>query len=811
MYNYNAFTNNIISFQEFYLCDKGQLCDVGWRWVCDPKGVFLECDEQVSDIIGYSSTYLISKSITTGIVDDGSKRALKTALNADSFPCEVQVKIENTSGESVEVVFRFLGERKINQGIDGRKRELFGISYLALEQGKGESNKGNYLEALSKDSQTLFTDSSSGDTPSQEVDIQSSKKQHKNPKLSSPTRKKRKKHFRSKNHKRNTPVKFFLMALPLLIFISFGLALYVERKGPSYQTQGTTFNFLEEFRIKKVYPAIIDDDSERLLLYDSKGIEGISILNNMRYTLNSMRVDFDLVDVRKERLGNFDNYQTIVIAFMDLENISDRGNDLMDWVDGGGRLLFAIRPDPSLAFNEIYKRVGILAKSDDLENTTGLIFNKNLLQGGKSVTLSEDFLTHSSFDVELDAQSTIYLTSADQNQLPLLWDFPIGDGRLVFINTDQFTKKDARGTLASAYSLLFDVFAYPVINSSLFFIDDFPAPIPEGKSPRITQEFGRDIQSFFINIWWPDMQSLTQRFGIKFTGVVIETYSQDVKLPFKRQSNVDLFNYFGSMLLHDGGEIGYHGYNHVPLCLKYEGCDDQLGYPYWTSEEAMRESLNELMAFNHGLFNDVTFSTYVPPSNILGNFARKRFPEMLPEVKIISSVYLPEKGGTPYVQEFEEAEDGIIELPRITSGYLPDDFMRWAALNELGMHYIQSHFVHLDDVLDEERSAGRGWGYLRKELDKHLLWLESAAPHIRNMTAREGAKAVQRYSRLGVERESVQGEYRIHLENFYDEAWLLLRSKYPIEGIEGGMIEDLGTDLYLINARSSEIVIYFED
>lgn len=811
MNNYNAFTDSSISFQEFFLFSGDQSSKVGWRWACDSKGSLLECDERVSDLIGYSSTFLINKPITTGIIDDGSKKAIKTALNAESFPYEVQIKMESTSGEAVEVVWRFLGERKINQGIDGRKRELFGISYLASGQDKGESKRGNYPESLSKDSKKLIKDPSTGDENSQEAFILNSKKRPKNSKTSSPTHKKRKKQHHSETHHRNTPVKFILMALPLFIFISFGLALYIERKGPSYQTQRTTFNFLEELSIKKVYPSIIDDDNECLLLYDSKGIEGISILNNMRYTLNSMRVDFDLVDVSNERLVNFEDYQTVVIAFMDLGKIADRGIDLMDWVNAGGRLLFALRPDPSPAFNEIYNKVGILEKSDDLKISTGLIFNKNLLPGGKSINLSEDFLTHSSFDVELDPQCTTYLTSADQNQLPLLWDFPTGDGRLVFINTDQFTKKDARGTLASAYSLLYDVFAYPVINSSMFFIDDFPAPIPEGKSPRITQEFGRDIQSFFINIWWPDMQSLTQRFGIKFTGVVIETYNQDVTPPFKQQSNVDLFNYFGSMLLQDGGEIGYHGYNHVPLCLKYEGCDDQLGYPYWMSEEAMRESLNALMTFNHGLFNDVTFSTYVPPSNILGDFARKRFPEMLPEVKIISSVYFPENDGTPYVQEFEEAEDGIIELPRITAGYLPDDFMRWAAVNELGMHYIQSHFVHPDDVLDEERSEGRGWGYLRKELDNHFLWLTSAAPHIRNMTAREGAKAVQRFSRLGVERESGQGEYRISLENFYDEGWLLLRSKHPIEGIEGGSVQSVGTDIYLINATSPEIVIYFED
>jgi hypothetical protein len=78
------------------------------------------------------------------------------------------------------------------------------------------------------------------------------------------------------------------------------------------------------------------------------------------------------------------------------------------------------------------------------------------------------------------------------------------------------------------------------------------------------------------------------------------------------------------------------------------------------------------------------------------------------------------------------------------------------------------------------------------------------------MTAREGAAAVQRFARLAVDARFVNGTYEISLGNFYDEAWLMLRtSNKPIE-IQGGTFSSVTSDLYLIKALSSKVVIKFE-
>ena len=50
------------------------------------------------------------------------------------------------------------------------------------------------------------------------------------------------------------------------------------------------------------------------------------------------------------------------------------------------------------------------------------------------------------------------------------------------------------------------------------------------------------------------------------------------------------------------------------------------------------------------------------------------------------------------MQEFEVAKDGIVEQPRIISGAIIDDYMKMAALSELNMHFVNSHFIHPDDL-----------------------------------------------------------------------------------------------------------------
>mgnify|MGYP000461880931 CR=1 FL=1 len=89
-------------------------------------------------------------------------------------------------------------------------------------------------------------------------------------------------------------------------------------------------------------------------------------------------------------------------------------------------------------------------------------------------------------------------------------------------------EKATRGFFAASYSLLTDVMVYPVLNGSVFYLDDFPSPVPSGDGTYIKRDYGLSIKEFYTNIWWPDMLELAEEHGVKYTGVIIDNYEDDV-------------------------------------------------------------------------------------------------------------------------------------------------------------------------------------------------------------------------------------------------------------------------------------------
>ena len=81
------------------------------------------------------------------------------------------------------------------------------------------------------------------------------------------------------------------------------------------------------------------------------------------------------------------------------------------------------------------------------------------------------------------------------------------------LNATLTGEKANRGLTLCALFALEDTIVYPIINAGMIFIDDFPAPQPEGTDERLMADFGYSIQGFFRNHWWPDMKRLVWTYG----------------------------------------------------------------------------------------------------------------------------------------------------------------------------------------------------------------------------------------------------------------------------------------------------------
>lgn len=591
------------------------------------------------------------------------------------------------------------------------------------------------------------------------------------------------------------------------MFMAIALVLLVESLGVHYGATRFDITYLDRDKAIPAADAIAGEKATNLLVIDSSQ-EGVSDAESMLdRVLLDMKVPTVTVDLAQgDEIPTLKQYQTMVIAMPNLDPLGEHVLQIMQWVKKGGGVMFAMTPEKTGYLDVIGPQIGIESSAYKYVVTEGITPSEDfMLGGGQTYMFSDPF--KSSLSVALNDRAQVEAVSSN-GRTPLVWRSSVESGTAVMCNIGIYVKM-VRGFYASAFSLLSSAMAYPVINSAAFYLDDFPSPVPSGNGKYIKRDYNMSISEFYSQVWWPDLVRLAERYGIRFTGVMIENYGDDTKNDPVRQTDNTQFEYYGGLLLRQNGEIGYHGYNHQPLVLPNTDYGNEYTYVQWPNRKAIVDSLNELIAFQKTVLPAATSSVYVPPSNILSSEGRQIIGEDVPQIRAIASMAFPPDSSLEYVQEFGVAADGVVEAPRIVSGSMVNNsYMRLAAVSELNMHYVSTHFMHPDDLLDEDRGAKEGWETYRKGLEDYLDWLEQSAPSIRMQTGTECAAAVQRFSGLTVSMATSDDSWDLHLGNLIDQGWLMFRANNGTPGrVRGGSLTRLTGNLYLLKATSATVHI----
>lgn len=580
--------------------------------------------------------------------------------------------------------------------------------------------------------------------------------------------------------------------------------LFAERSGIRAEVRHAELAYLPENSVRTADEAMRGVEKTCLVLASPEDAVSMDAAEQIPQILKDMKVGYEVMDVSARPMPELSPYRTVVVTLSDLNVLGESVLTLADWVKGGGRVMFMSALQKTVYTGLIEQKLGIVSSGYDYAMVDSVLPDADFMLGGGRVYGIEDGFD-SAWAVELGERAEVMATTGDGRAVPLIWRTAYGEGCFVVVNLG-FCEKATRGFYAAAYSLLEPVCAWPVLDGATFYLDDFPSPVPGGDGEYVRRDYGTSVAEFYSSVWWPDMMALAQQYGFYYTGVVIENYGDDTLSEPHSQTDTSRFQYYGNMLLRMGGEIGYHGYNHQPLCTGTTDYGDVLPYNTWPDEDAIEAAVAALVKFVDEQFPECEKSVYVPPSNVLSAEGRGVLAQRFPHIRTIASNYFG--GEMAYEQEFAVAEDGMIEQPRVTSGAILDNYAKMVALSELNFHLVSNHFLHPDDLLDEDRGAALGWAEMKRRLTEFMDWLYTAVPDIRRLTGSELSGSIQRFAQLTVDTQRTQDGVTLHLGNFDDEASLLVRFNDGVPGeAQGGELIRLTASLYLLRADADTVVI----
>lgn len=598
---------------------------------------------------------------------------------------------------------------------------------------------------------------------------------------------------------------FKSMLVILCVFMMMAVVLFAERSGIQYTEKNRKVAYLDREEVVTEQTAVKSLPKTCLVIRNSADEASEQAWTQFQQIFKDMKVGTDVVDLQSDSvIPDYDEYETVVVLLSDISPLKEKLLELCDWVSEGGNALFAMTLQKTAYTSIIEQKLGIISSGYENMVVDSIYFEPDfMLGGGQAYEITDPY--DSAWAVQLSEQAKVHAQVEDENGQPVIWENQYGKGKFVVDNFGLY-EKAVRGFYAASYSLLTDVGIYPVINGSTFYLDDFPSPVPNGDGTYVKRDYEMSISEFYMNVWWPDMLELASDHGIHYTGVMIENYEDATDGTIEKQKDTKRFEYFGNMLLHQGGELGYHGYNHQPLSLPNTDYGDVLPYDTWKNQSAMKKAVKELVRFGDEIFPSTSMSVYVPPSNVLSAEGRRMLAKDFPQIRTIASNYFTSEFA--YMQEFEVAEDGIVEQPRIISGAIIDNYMKIAALSELNMHFVNSHFIHPDDLLDEDRGAALGWEKLKGNLSDYMDWLDDSAPSLRQLTGSELSGAIQRYGAVTFTKTVTDQAIRLELDNFYDEVYFMVRINEGTPGeVSGGKLTHLTGNLYLLKAKEPTVII----
>lgn len=562
-------------------------------------------------------------------------------------------------------------------------------------------------------------------------------------------------------------------------------------------------NHLEEGNFLQAVGSQQQNRENYLLIYDPADVQSVLTRHIVEKIIHEQKKSIQSVPFYQPVVID-SKCQGVVIATNKLKNLAAM-TSIEQYVEQGGRAAILRNLQSELLPEEMVAQLGIASLGQEI-SVPGIQVTGDMFLGLQGFGFDSDIYTTAVTDVMLTSDAVPQVTSQEGH--PIIWSHNSGQGKYIVCNSRERDDKNNYGIYTAILSQLKEDYIYPVMNMKLFFIDDFPSPVPEGNFERIYQETGLSTADFYCRLWWPEMLNNGEKYNVKYTGLIIENYGDQVKGPFMPLADVNARNsliVYGRELLKAGGELGIHGYNHQSLAPAGYG-QDSLGYATWESQADMEESLRELKRYISDAYPGYEIHAYVPPSNILSPEGKAAVKNVFTDIKVYSSLWNGLATAKQYFQNFQLNADGTCELPRVTSGHVSASEKMWENYIVVNYNGVFSHFVHPDEIFYEE-SENLTWTMMKQGLTDLLSELQNRFGWLEPVTATEAYEKLQDYVQMDYSLTRNKEGIKINASNFQKPLTFILRTDKEIGSVTGGSAKRIQANAYVLTVTDGDFEI----
>ena len=548
-------------------------------------------------------------------------------------------------------------------------------------------------------------------------------------------------------------------------------------------------------------------DDNFLIIYDSSDEVSRMIFKNTVRVMTQLKKQYKAEDVKVSREVDV-NGQEVIIILEDLGKIINM-DSLISYMENGGKIAVLEMPEQNNAFITNYHHFGIVDAGNS-QITGGISFDEKFVPAYKQDYIDTEAVENFSVPVTLERDCDVYMKSKDN--IPLLWTRDVKAGRFLCFNGTMYQDKTMTGFITRSLALLRGEFIYPIINSKVVWLDDFPAPMSNDNYEEIKKLYNKTIKEFYIDIWWPEMLKIAKKYDVKYTGVMIQTYNDRTEAPFLPAPGEipdSEFIAMGRELIRSGGELGLHGYNHQSLTREYWKTEE-LGYKKWKKEADMVEALKAVKEKINRTFPNYEINAYVPPSNVIDDEGIDALKRVFPEIDIIASVYYEDYQGLSYSQEFEYTDKKIMNLPRFSSGYFFGAQNRLSVLNGILAFGAVQHFIHPDDFMDPERNEGRSWPEQLESYEEFAKMIDTRYPFIEANTASEASVNVAKYLGLDYTVDYSEQGIRVSTNASSFPMYMFMHCEKEIESQKNCEVHQIGDNDYFVGFTGNTFSVEFK-